>query len=636
MRRLQRLRRNAIIASDDALPESFGLMARQCARRVGLRYTPVVLLTSELNCPAVTGLWRPVLLMPVGFLRQLSRKDTEHMLLHEFAHLKRGDMVVHAIYLSLQIMYWYNPLLWWVGRRLFHLREICCDATVAGLLKEKTMEYRRTLLEVARQTLMPSHHPGLGLLGLFEDSNRLENRLNWLKRDTWSFSGLRWSLILLVVLGMSVFVLPMAQAQSASAQSGDAQHQAQIMAEQQAAIQVQMQDLIEQQRQLQEMMSQLEEQRAMLEAMISQTAPALVEPTSSSTQPIQATTTVVQAVGSAKQEEKPIIVSVQMNETKDSMQILRSEIHPLTITPGTTLNLANADGGITVQGVEGGPCQLMAKLILNATNQEEVQALSKQVNINTQAKGSMLSINASQPKELAQNLWISIDYTLQVPKQTNMNLIQEDGEINVHNIEGLVNLTLEDGEISINRVTGTINIIQEDGEIDTSHTSGTLSVILEDGEIACKNIEGVCNIQLEDGEINLQQGRFTSCSIQQEDGEINAEEISGNLDITMEDGEVDLILADAAISCDIRVTLEDGEIALVAPAIMLPPGFTAYSSDDADDDHDHDDGSCDDSDDDDDDDEEDGANWTVQIQRDDLSFNISLAVGDGEISVESK
>jgi pyruvate-formate lyase-activating enzyme len=51
----------------------------------------------------------------------------------------------------LQIVYWYNPLLWLVRQQVHHLRELSCDGTVAELLRERTLAYRQTLLETARR-----------------------------------------------------------------------------------------------------------------------------------------------------------------------------------------------------------------------------------------------------------------------------------------------------------------------------------------------------------------------------------------------------------------------------------------------------------------------------------------------------
>jgi beta-lactamase regulating signal transducer with metallopeptidase domain len=205
--------REAHRAAAASLPQSFYNHLAEGAKRLGLRRIPRVVVTRRLTSPAVFGVFRPVLLMPKGYLRRLSRRDTEHILLHELAHIKRGDLVMHGLYLLLQIVYWYQPLLWLVRRHLHHLRELSCDGTVAELLREGTPAYRRTLLETARRMLTTSVEPGLGLLGLFEDSNHLLVRLNWLTKPTWRYSTMKRVIALAVALLMFACVLPMAQGQ---------------------------------------------------------------------------------------------------------------------------------------------------------------------------------------------------------------------------------------------------------------------------------------------------------------------------------------------------------------------------------------------------------------------------------------
>jgi beta-lactamase regulating signal transducer with metallopeptidase domain len=201
------------LATTASLPESFYSAIARCSKSLGLRRAPKVVLTRKVACPAVFGIARPVLLMPVGYLSKMTRKDTEHMLLHELAHIKRGDLWVHGFYMLLQVIYWYNPLLWLVRNQMHHLRELCCDATVARILKERIIEYRQTLIDVARRFLAKPTEPGLGLLGLFEDSNRLLVRLNWLKKETWRYQKMKKLTIITTIVLMLAFVLPMAQAQ---------------------------------------------------------------------------------------------------------------------------------------------------------------------------------------------------------------------------------------------------------------------------------------------------------------------------------------------------------------------------------------------------------------------------------------
>jgi beta-lactamase regulating signal transducer with metallopeptidase domain len=207
-------------AAAASLPQSFYNHLADCAKRLGLRRIPRVIVTERLTNPAVFGVLAPVLLMPKGYLSKLSRQDTEHMLLHELAHIKRGDLVMHSLYLALQIVYWYQPLLWLVRRHLHHLRELSCDGTVAELLRERTLAYRQTLLETARRMLTASVEPGLGLLGLFEDSNHLLVRLHWLTKPTWRYCTMKRTIVATIAVLMFLCVLPMAQARESAPRDG--------------------------------------------------------------------------------------------------------------------------------------------------------------------------------------------------------------------------------------------------------------------------------------------------------------------------------------------------------------------------------------------------------------------------------
>ncbi len=202
------------------LPEWFEELVADAARKLKLRRLPEVSLSRGVVSPAVFGVFRPVLLMPAENISRLCRKEIEHVLLHELAHIKRGDLKVHAVYMVLQIMYWFNPLLWLVRRQLQHLRELCCDATVARILREKTADYRETIVETARRLLAKPVKVGIGLLGLFEDSSRLSVRLRWLEKKTWKQRGLRIATVCVVVAFMCVCVLPMAAAKEKDKEAG--------------------------------------------------------------------------------------------------------------------------------------------------------------------------------------------------------------------------------------------------------------------------------------------------------------------------------------------------------------------------------------------------------------------------------
>ena len=197
---------------NDSLPLWFHNLLIQTAKKFNLKRLPNVVFSDQGNTPAVYGLFRPVLLLPVRFFDNLAKVEAEHILLHELAHLKRKDLWLHGLCLLLQIVYWFNPLIIWVRQHLKHVREMCCDLTVANVLREETMAYRQTLLNSAKNLLTKKVEPGLGLMGVFEESFRIVNRLKWLEKNTWRTHRAAIASAGFIFITMIVFILPMANA----------------------------------------------------------------------------------------------------------------------------------------------------------------------------------------------------------------------------------------------------------------------------------------------------------------------------------------------------------------------------------------------------------------------------------------
>jgi beta-lactamase regulating signal transducer with metallopeptidase domain len=146
------------------------------AREVGLSKVPSVWMGSAIQSPAVTGLFRPVLLLPADFEHTLSPEETRLVLRHELTHIQRGDLPLNALLCLLLVLHWFNPVLWIAFFKSRQDREAACDARV--LEREaipQRVAYGHTLLKV--ETAF--HHPGLGLgfVGIFQNSAALRSRI---------------------------------------------------------------------------------------------------------------------------------------------------------------------------------------------------------------------------------------------------------------------------------------------------------------------------------------------------------------------------------------------------------------------------------------------------------------------------
>jgi beta-lactamase regulating signal transducer with metallopeptidase domain len=136
--------------------------AGQVAIRLGLRRLPSIVIHPHAAQPAVVGIRRPVVVLP-PHLDTLPGGGLDHVLMHELAHVRRGDPALAAAALAAQLLLWFHPFVWLARRRLATLREMSCDRVVCERFGRRADEYGRTLLRVARPLLVDTA-PALGFL----------------------------------------------------------------------------------------------------------------------------------------------------------------------------------------------------------------------------------------------------------------------------------------------------------------------------------------------------------------------------------------------------------------------------------------------------------------------------------------
>jgi len=83
--------------------------------------------------PGVFGVFRPVLLLPDGIADRLAPAQFDAILAHELCHVRRRDNLAAALHMAVEAIFWFHPLVWWIGARLVEERERACDEEVLQL-----------------------------------------------------------------------------------------------------------------------------------------------------------------------------------------------------------------------------------------------------------------------------------------------------------------------------------------------------------------------------------------------------------------------------------------------------------------------------------------------------------------------
>ena len=109
---------------------------------------PIELRLSRVSIePGVFGILRPVLMWLEGISEHLDDAQLEAILAHEVQHVRRHDNLTSAMHMIVEAVFWFHPLVWWLGSRLVEERERACDEDVLELGSERRV-YAEGILKV--------------------------------------------------------------------------------------------------------------------------------------------------------------------------------------------------------------------------------------------------------------------------------------------------------------------------------------------------------------------------------------------------------------------------------------------------------------------------------------------------------
>jgi bla regulator protein blaR1 len=126
---------------------------RLLERMAGMR-RPMAMVSSRASLePGVFGIGigiaQPVLIWPEGISEHLEQAHLEAVLAHELWHVRRRDNLAAAIHMVVEALFWFHPLVWWLGARLVEERERACDEQVLEMGSERQV-YAESILKVCK------------------------------------------------------------------------------------------------------------------------------------------------------------------------------------------------------------------------------------------------------------------------------------------------------------------------------------------------------------------------------------------------------------------------------------------------------------------------------------------------------
>ncbi|SPF49814.1 putative Antirepressor regulating drug resistance protein [Candidatus Sulfopaludibacter sp. SbA4] len=137
------------------------IMLARCRSWLGVRAalragTPIelpipvrALITPGAEEPGIVGFLRPVLVLPAQLLEHLNPGQLGAILTHELCHVRRRDNFLAAVHMVVEAIFWFHPLVWWIGSHMVEERELACDEEVLRMGCEPA-DYVEGILKVCR------------------------------------------------------------------------------------------------------------------------------------------------------------------------------------------------------------------------------------------------------------------------------------------------------------------------------------------------------------------------------------------------------------------------------------------------------------------------------------------------------
>jgi beta-lactamase regulating signal transducer with metallopeptidase domain len=155
----------------------------------------------EVISPMVFGIWRAVILMPLSSAMSLTPEQLQAILAHELAHVRRWDYLCNLVQTSIECLFFFQPAVWWISRRVREFREDCCDQVAATTCADPVV-YAEALLRMEEQR---RQHRRLAVA--FQGNggpllNRIRRVLGEEVMDQRSMSGIRIAVVSMVLAGL--------------------------------------------------------------------------------------------------------------------------------------------------------------------------------------------------------------------------------------------------------------------------------------------------------------------------------------------------------------------------------------------------------------------------------------------------
>lgn len=221
-------------------------------------------------------------------------------------------------------------------------------------------------------------------------------------------------------------------------------------------------------------------------------------------------------------------------------EVKKSETKSFSLAFGGSVSVQGDEGFIAVNTWDQPEVKLVMTRRAWGRSQADAEKNLNKLEIRIEASDNHLDIKLIKPKE-HQNFsfwdifdpdtwqenrrWLTVDFELTVPRQCNLKLLNDEGDVTVKSLHGDIAIQVDEGDIRLSDIEfNEINIFVDEGDVEGKNLinpDARLAISVDEGDISLEKI-AVRRLQIEsdEGAIFAEQLEAKSCSIAVDEGSI--------------------------------------------------------------------------------------------------------------------
>ena len=179
-----------------------------CLKELKISHPVSVYSTAFLKSPVLIGIIHPRIYIPIHLISELNPDDMRFMLLHELQHYRHKDTLIGFLMVISNILYWFNPFVWYTLKEILCDREIACDSAVLQMIStDEYQAYGMTLINFAEKLSSFSSPLAVGMSGNFRQMKRRILNIAIFRKETL-YQKMRALIIYLVISAVFIGCTP--------------------------------------------------------------------------------------------------------------------------------------------------------------------------------------------------------------------------------------------------------------------------------------------------------------------------------------------------------------------------------------------------------------------------------------------